>query len=56
MRNKRCECCNQKSNKRICKECADIIAKYTPKQTNQVEADGEVTLYESSLGWNPFKE
>lgn len=22
---------------------------------NQVEADGEVTLYETSLGYNPFK-
>ena len=26
------------------------------QKDNQVEDDGEVTLYESSLGYEPFKE
>ncbi len=43
-----CEC-NKKTatySDPVCKQC----------KKPQVELDGEITLYESSLGWFPFKD
>jgi hypothetical protein len=54
MRNYWCQICGRtippaKKGEDYCKECMDILNSYSP-----AEDDGEINLYESSLGYNPF--
>ena len=50
-----CKTCETMSKTDPCDICSNLLDCYDPPSP-QVELDGEITVYESSLGFFPFKE